>query len=102
MGEISKRLHRKLASKGLGLPTKAPKRRPGEPLPGNVKDVQMLINDGYDPVHAAYVYIQQISSMFAEGASEQRDDANHKFVRSLKYRDYGFDAEDDGRYTASK
>jgi hypothetical protein len=70
MGEISKRLHRKLASKGLDLPTAAPKRRSGEPLPGNVKDVQTLISDGYDPVHAAYLYIQQISSMFAEGASQ--------------------------------
>jgi hypothetical protein len=70
MGETSKRLHRKLASKGLDLPTKAPKRRPGEPLPGNFKDVQMLIKDGYDPVHAVYIYIQQISSMFAEGASQ--------------------------------
>jgi len=70
MGDISKRLHRKLASKGHGLPTKAPKRRPGEPLPGNVKDVQMLIKDGFDPVHAVYVYIQQISSLFAEGVSQ--------------------------------
>lgn len=33
MGEIAKRLHRKLASKSHQLPTNAPKRRPGEPLP---------------------------------------------------------------------
>jgi hypothetical protein len=70
MGEISKRLHHKLASKNHGLPIKAPKRRVGEPLPGNVKDVQTLIKDGYDPVHATYIYIQQISSLFAEGASQ--------------------------------
>jgi len=30
----------------------------------------MLIKDGLDPVHAAYVYIQQISSHFAEGVSQ--------------------------------
>jgi hypothetical protein len=48
MGDISKRLHRKLASKGAGLPIKAPMRRPGEPLPGNVKDIGMLIKDGFD------------------------------------------------------
>jgi hypothetical protein len=70
MGEISKRLHRKLASKADGLPFKAPKSLPGQPLPGNVRDVQMLIEDGFDPVHAVYVYIQQISSLFAEGASQ--------------------------------
>ena len=29
----------------------------------------MLIKDGLDPVHAAYVYIQQMSSYFAEGVS---------------------------------
>lgn len=70
MGDISKKLHRKLASKADNLPTKEPKRRPGEPLPGGVRDVAMLIKDGLDPFHAAYAYIQQISSHFAEGVSQ--------------------------------
>jgi len=70
MGDISKKLHRKLASKADNLPTKVPKRRPGEPLPGGIRDIEMLIKDGLDPVHAAYVYIQQISSHFAEGVSQ--------------------------------
>ena len=70
MGDISRKLHRKLASKADRLPTKAPKRRPGEPLPGNIRDVEMLIKDGFDPIHAAYAYIQQISSQFAEGVSQ--------------------------------
>jgi len=70
MGDISKKLHRKLASKADNLPTKVPKRRPGELLPGGIKDIEMLIKDGLDPVHAAYVYIQQISSHFAEGVSQ--------------------------------
>lgn len=70
MGDISKRLHRKLASHTEGLPTNAPKRRPGEPLPGNIKDVAMLIKDGFDPIHAVYAYMQQISSFFAEGVSQ--------------------------------
>jgi hypothetical protein len=69
MGEISKRLRRKFAAKSHWLPAKEPKRRPGEPLPGNIQDVKMLIRDGLDPIHAVYVYIQQISSHFAEGAS---------------------------------
>jgi len=70
MGDISKKLHRKLASKADNLPTTEPKRRPGELLPGGFKDMQMLIKDGLDPVHAAYVYIQQMSSHFAELVSK--------------------------------
>ena len=70
MGDISKKLHRKLASKSGNLPTKVPKRRPGEPLPGGFRDIEMLIKDGLDPVHAGYVYIQQMSSYFAEGVSQ--------------------------------
>ena len=50
MGDISKKLHRKLASKADGLRTKEPKRRPGEPLPGGVRDVGMLIKGGLDPL----------------------------------------------------
>ena len=69
MGNISKRLHRKLARQSGNLPTKAPTRRPGEPLPGNVKDVQTLINEGLDPIHAVYAYIQQLTSHFAERVS---------------------------------
>ncbi len=70
MGDISKKLHRKLASKANNLPTKVPKRRPGELLPGGIRDIQMLIKDGHDPVHAAYAYIQQMSSLFAEEVSQ--------------------------------
>lgn len=70
MGEISKKLHRKLASKAHLLPTKEPKRRPGELLPGNVRDIEMLIKDGLDPIHAVYVYIQQFSSLVAELVSQ--------------------------------
>lgn len=70
MGEYSKKLHRKLASKSHNLPTEAPRRRPGEPLPGNVRDVEMLIKDGLEPIHAVYAYIQQMTSHFAECVSE--------------------------------
>ena len=70
MGDISKKLHRELASNADKLPTREPKRRPGEPLPGGVPDFEMLIKDGLDPIHAVYAYIQQISSHFAEGVSQ--------------------------------
>jgi hypothetical protein len=70
MGEISRKLHRKLASKAHHLPTEEPKRRPGEPLPGNVKDIETLIKDGLDPIHAVYAFIQQFSSYVAEVVSQ--------------------------------
>jgi hypothetical protein len=70
MGNISKKLHRKLARNSKNLPTKEPKRRPGEPLPGGIIDVPTLIKDGLDPIHASYVFMQQMSSHFAEGVSQ--------------------------------
>ena len=70
MGNISKKLHRRMEKDFKHLPTKAPKRRPGESLPGGVRDIQSLIQDGLDPIHAAYAFIQQMSSMFAEGVSQ--------------------------------
>jgi hypothetical protein len=70
MGSISKKLHRRMEKNSKNLPTKAPKRRPGESLPGGVRDVESLINDGLDSVHAAYTFIQQMSSIFAEGISQ--------------------------------
>src|SRR4051794_5345435 len=70
MGEISKRVHRKLASKADGLSFIAPDRGAGEPLPGGIRDVPTLIRDGLDPIHAAYALIQQMSSLFAEGVSQ--------------------------------
>ena len=69
MGQYAKRLHKKLLSKSSGLPTRSPKRRPGESLPGGVTDVETLIKEGYDPIHAAYVFIQQMSSHFGECVS---------------------------------
>ena len=73
MGNLSKRLHRRLAKNAGNLPTEVPERRRGEPLPGEIKDVEMLIKDGYDPVHAVYAYIQQISAHFAGGVSHLQE-----------------------------
>ncbi len=81
MEEIGKRLRRRLSKNTKNLATKTPNRRPGEPLPGNIKDVQTLIDDGLDPVHAAYASIQQISSHFAELASDWPELA--PFVKSV-------------------
>jgi hypothetical protein len=69
MAEFAKRLHRKLVSKAGNLPTEEPKRRPGELLPGGVKDIETLIKDGLDPIHAAYVFMHNLTSQFGEVAS---------------------------------
>ena len=70
MGEFAERLHRKLASKADNLPTKEPKRRPGELLPGGVKDIPTLIKEGLDPIHAVYVFMQNFTANFAEGVGQ--------------------------------
>ncbi len=70
MGQYAKKLHRRMASKAGSLPTKEPKRRPGELLPGGIKDVETLIKEGHDPIHAAYIYMQNFTSHFAEGVSQ--------------------------------
>ena len=70
MGNLSRKLHQRLARTSKNLPTKEPKRRPGEPLPGDIIDVPTLIKDGFDPIHAAYAFMQQMSSHFAEGVSQ--------------------------------
>lgn len=70
MGEFAKKLHRRMASKAGSLPTKEPKRRRGELLPGGIKDVATLIKEGHDPIHAAYIYMQNFTSHFAEGVSQ--------------------------------
>ncbi len=70
MGQYAKRLQKKLMSKSSGLPTRVPQRRPGDPLPGGCTDMETLIKEGYDPIHAAYAFIQQLSSYFAEGVSQ--------------------------------
>ena len=66
MGNYADKLHRKLASKSGNLPTKEPKRRPGELLPGGFKDIETLIKEGHDPIHAVYVFLQNLTSRFGE------------------------------------
>jgi len=37
--------------------------------PNSVRDIKELIDEGFDPIHAAYVAIQNLTSMFAESVS---------------------------------
>ncbi len=37
--------------------------------PIGVHDIKKLVKDGYDPLHAVYVWVQNIASVFAECVS---------------------------------
>ena len=69
MGEFAGKLHKRMASKAHNLPTTEAKRKPGELLPGGLKDVATLIREGLDPIHAAYSFMQNFTSLFAEDVS---------------------------------
>jgi hypothetical protein len=65
MGQTSKRLHsrlRKMAAP-LNLPTGKMRGRADMP------NVEAWLKEGMDPVHAAYVFVQHVSSSFAEAVS---------------------------------
>jgi hypothetical protein len=63
-GQASKRLHARLSQGGTDdLPTGKMPPHPGAP------DMGKLIKEGFDPIHAAYIFVQHITSKFAEGAS---------------------------------
>lgn len=70
MAQSRKKLHERLARGSDKLRTTAPKLGKGELLPGGIKPVEMLIEEGTDPVHAVYVYLQNVTSYFAEGVSQ--------------------------------
>src|ERR1017187_4267774 len=61
----SKKLHTKLSKMAapLTLPTGPQRGRADMP------NLEKLIEQGFDPVHAVYVFVQNISSFFAEGVS---------------------------------
>jgi hypothetical protein len=62
----SKKLHNKLTkmTAPLKLPTGPKRGRPDMP------SVEKFIREGLDPVHAAYAFVQHITSTFAEGVSQ--------------------------------
>jgi hypothetical protein len=67
MGDISKRLHRKLTKLAPPSVRDVPPKgwRPKEPAP----DIPKLIAQGYDPIHAAYIFVHHITSVFSENVS---------------------------------
>ena len=65
MGQISKKLARRF-TKWSGQFRQAART---VPIPKDVRDVEALVKDGLDPLHAVYISLQNITSVFAECVS---------------------------------
>jgi hypothetical protein len=66
MGEYAARLKRKLASKARKLPGAGTEQLTGGALASGFKDIPTLIEEGLDPFHAVYVFMQNLTATFAE------------------------------------
>lgn len=69
MGAIGRKLSQQLVRKAEQWSIGPARRRASRTLPGQIKDLRALIREGYDPIHAAYFFMLQISSFFAESVS---------------------------------
>ena len=64
MGQTSRRLHDRLKKMGGSAGPVRPRRGRAD-----MPSVEGFIKQGLDPIHAAYAYVQNITSFFAEGVS---------------------------------
>lgn len=65
MGQISKKLARRFTRWGGQFRQQAKT----IPIPKDVRDVGTLVKDGHDPLHAVYISVQNITSVFSECVS---------------------------------
>lgn len=75
MGQASRKLHRKLKSMAAPF-APGDAGRAGRP---DMPSIEKFIERGLDPVHAAYAFVQHITSHFSEGVSELPE--MRKFVK---------------------
>ncbi|MGB0070965.1 MAG: hypothetical protein WBQ11_23345 [Isosphaeraceae bacterium] len=68
MGEISKQLHVKL--KAMASNVLLPRSSKGRKTSPQTPDIARLIEEGINPVHAAYIFVHHIASVFAEYVSQ--------------------------------
>lgn len=66
MGRVSRKLHRKLKTMAAPLGP-AVRNRAGR---ADMPSIEQFIEQGLDPVHAAYAFVQHIVSHFSEGVSQ--------------------------------
>ena len=65
MGQISK----KLAGRFTKWSGRFRQEARTVPVPKDVRDIETLVKDGHDPLHAVYISVQNITSVFAECVS---------------------------------
>ncbi len=75
MGQTSKKLHRKLKTMAAPLGP-AVGGRPGR---ADMPSIEKFIEEGLDPIHAVYAFVQHIVSHFSEGVSQLPE--MRKFVK---------------------
>ena len=68
-----KKLHAKLTS--VSAPFDLPTAKMG--ASSGAPNIEKLIKDGFDPIHAAYIFVQHITSYFAEGVSQLPEMKNY-------------------------
>ena len=69
MGRISKKLGARFRVWVGQYRQQLGKLKKSFPIPKDVHDVQSLVAQGYDPLHAVYIAVQNITSVFAECVS---------------------------------
>jgi len=72
MGQISRQLAARFQASGKyrrPIREEAKQIRESARIPKDVKDIEQLVKQGLDPLHAAYVSIQNFASLFAEAVT---------------------------------
>lgn len=72
MGQISKKLASRFANSSkyrTPIREEAKRIRESSRIPEDVNDIDQLVKQGFDPLHAAYISIQNLVSLFAESIS---------------------------------
>jgi hypothetical protein len=69
MGRISKKLEARFTVWAGQYRQQIGKLKKSVPIPKDVHDVQSLVSQGHDPLHAVYVAVQNIASVFSECVS---------------------------------
>lgn len=69
MGTISKKLKTSFKTWGSHFRREMAKVKKSFYIPKDVHDVQPLVDEGYDPLHAVYIAVQNTTSVFAECVS---------------------------------
>ena len=69
MGRVSKKLRTRLAKMAGRIKRRMATEVGLPPIPKDERDVPELVRKGYDPIHAVYIYAQNVTSTFIENTS---------------------------------